>query len=122
MLTDADLTQYDVFIEDAPDSPSTMVANFYVLADLAGKGVPIPPEILVEMAQNIPETKKARILEAISQQRQSQQQAEQAKQESEVQKAQEAKEGRVQTELIRQRGKIEQTQAQNAMSGALGRG
>lgn len=122
MLNDADLTKYDVFIEDAPDSPSTMVANFYVLADLAGKGVPIPPEILVEMAPNIPETKKARILEAISQQRQSQQQAEQAKQESEVQKAQEAKEGRVQTELIRQRGKIEQTQAQNAMSGALGRG
>lgn len=107
VLRNADLTKYDVFIEEAPDSPSTMIANFYVLADLASKGLPIPAEILIEMAPGIPETKKAKILESITQQRQAEQQAEQAKQQSEVQKAETARQGRVEAETLKQQGKVQ---------------
>lgn len=72
MLENKDLTKYDVMTEESASSPSMMYANFLLLSDLAGKGLPIPVELLMEMAP-IPESSKQKAMAMVQQQRQMQQ-------------------------------------------------
>lgn len=67
VLETADLDQYDVEIAEAPNSPSAMLTTYTILSDLAQKGVQVPPEVLIGVA-DIPDEKKQSILQSITQQ------------------------------------------------------
>jgi len=85
MLENEDLTKYDVMTEESASSPSMMYANFLLLSDLAGKGLPIPVELLMEMAP-IPESSKQKAMQMVKQQQQMQAAQEQKKYDTEIQK------------------------------------
>lgn len=85
MLQNKDLTKYDVMTEESASSPSMMYANFLLLSDLAGKGLPIPVTLLMEMAP-IPESSKQKAMQMVQQQQQQQAQQEQKKYDTEIQK------------------------------------
>ncbi len=61
LLNEADLTKYDVVVGESPYNPTTRLANFLVWMDAAGKGIPVPPDILVDMSDlpNKDEVKKS---------------------------------------------------------------
>jgi len=50
ILDTSDLTKYDIIVSESPNSPSAMVGNFLMLMELAGKGISIPPEAILEFA------------------------------------------------------------------------
>ena len=55
---------YDVAVDELVDSPTYRMANFMVLMQMVQQGFPIPPQLVVEMA-DIPPAIKAKILEAM---------------------------------------------------------
>lgn len=67
VLNDADLGLYDVSIGEGQDSPTTRYANFTVLSEMAEKGYPIPPDLLIEYS-DVPDVAKKRILTFMQQQ------------------------------------------------------
>lgn len=74
VLNDASLGKYDVTIGDGAYTETSRMANHMMLMDMLGKGVPIPPHILIKES-NLPESSKTEILQAIE----AQQRAMQAK-------------------------------------------
>lgn len=50
LLSTADLTKYDVAITESAHSPTQRRANFAAWAELAGRGIPVPPELLVQLS------------------------------------------------------------------------
>lgn len=85
MLQDADLTRYDVTLGETGQSPTAQLANFEMIVELAGKGVPLPPELFIELA---PIPNKARVKEIMAQAQQAQQATDQKKYDTEIQKTQ----------------------------------
>ncbi|MCK5236197.1 MAG: hypothetical protein KAR06_04350 [Deltaproteobacteria bacterium] len=83
LLDNVDLTKYDVAIGESAQNATTRRANFLIIADLAGKGLPIPPNVLLELS-DIPN--KAKITKQIEQMQQQAAQAEQGKQNTEIEK------------------------------------
>lgn len=81
MLESADLTQYDVIVSESSSSPSAMMGNFLALLELAGRGVPIPPEAILAYAP-IPDKKK--VMEALAQSQQREAEAEDKKYNTEI--------------------------------------
>ena len=55
---------YDVAVDELVDSPTYRMANFMVLMQMVQQGYPIPPQLIIEMA-DIPPTIKAKILEGM---------------------------------------------------------
>lgn len=97
MLRNNDLTKYDVIVSESASSPSAMMGNFMMLLELAGKGIPIPPEAIMEFA---PIPNKNKVLELIQAQQAQQAQMEKMKYDTEINKT-----------LITQQGKAQDTQA-----------
>ena len=91
ILEDADLTKYDVVVAESQFSPTNRIANFIAWSSLASQGLPVPPEMLIELS-DLPD--KQKYLDRIQQQMQAQQQAEQQKYDTEIQKALIASQGR----------------------------
>lgn len=85
MLESADLTKVDIAIGQATYSPTVRLANFLLLSDLAGKGMPIPPDVLVEL-MDLPEELKNRVIEGIQAQGDAAAAAESAKGQAEIDK------------------------------------
>ena len=85
LLSNSDLSRYDVIVSESSYAPSARLANFLLLSDLAGKGIPVPPEVLVDL-MDIPEDQKNKIKEGIMAQQQSQAQAGQAQADGEIEK------------------------------------
>jgi len=82
-LKDADLTKYDVTIGETGQSPTAQLANFELMMELAGKGVPLPPALFIELA---PIPNKERIMQMLGEASQQQAQAEDKKYETEIRK------------------------------------
>jgi hypothetical protein len=76
VLNDAEIGKYDVAIGEGPYSETIRMANFLDLKELAQQGVPIPPDVLIEMSL-IPESQKKSVLESLRAQALAAQQAQQ---------------------------------------------
>lgn len=50
LLTTTDLSKYDVAVSESAHSPTQRRANFAAWADLAGKGIQVPPSLLVQLS------------------------------------------------------------------------
>lgn len=74
ILNDAEIGKYDVAIGEGPYQDTIRLANFMDLKDLAQQGVPIPPNVLIEMSM-IPPNEKKGILNQLQAQMQAQMQA-----------------------------------------------
>ncbi len=68
LLQTTDLSKHDVIVSESAASPSAMMGNFMLLTELAAKGVPIPPEAIMEFAP-IPQKNKVMQMIAASQKR-----------------------------------------------------
>jgi hypothetical protein len=90
LLNTADLEQYDITISESGWSPTTRLANFYMWSEMANKGMPIPPEFLIELS-DLPE--KDKFLAFVNQQRRENQAIEKGKQQTEIAKTMIAKQG-----------------------------
>jgi hypothetical protein len=91
LLTDLDITKYDVEVGESAHTPTARMANFLIFADLRGKGIPIPEEVLIEFSEA---PNKEEIIQQIQAVRQAQQQQEDKKLQVEIDKtliAQQAK-------------------------------
>jgi hypothetical protein len=66
-LNTLDLTKYDIVITEAPNSPSTMYANFIYLTELAGRGVQIPPTEIIKFMPYMTQMEKDNIIGSINQ-------------------------------------------------------
>lgn len=83
LLNNADLTKYDVAVGESALNPTTRHANFIIWSEMAGKGLPIPPNMLVELSDLPDKDKMKGEIEKTMQQRA---QAEENKNKTEIQK------------------------------------
>lgn len=65
VLNDLELGKYDIKIDEATNSPTIKYANYLMLTEMASKGVPIPPDVLVGESM-IGEASKQKINKAIA--------------------------------------------------------
>jgi hypothetical protein len=85
MLANADLMKYDVAVTESAYSPTNRRYNFIVWSELAGRGIPVPPELLVDLSDLGDKDKVKGQIEAM---KQAQMQQEKAKIDAEIQKTQ----------------------------------
>jgi hypothetical protein len=71
VLNDADIGKYDITIDEANSSQTVKYGNYLMLAEMAGKGMPIPPDVLVDESM-IGEASKSKIKKAIASAQQAQ--------------------------------------------------
>lgn len=90
ILRDINISDYDVVVGESSASPSAMMGNFLMLMELAGKGVPIPPEAIITFA---PTPNKDKILQALEASHAQQQASEEMKYKTEIAKTLIAKKG-----------------------------
>ncbi len=64
VLNDADLGKYDVSIGEGAYSETVKISNYMTLSDMASKGLPIPPDVLISESM-LPQGTKQRITAAI---------------------------------------------------------
>lgn len=83
-LQDKDLLAYDVEVGEAGATPTTQLANLQLLMEMAGRGVPIPPQALLEVA---PIPNKDRIMQYLQQAQQAEQDSENRKYQTELDKS-----------------------------------
>lgn len=75
------VTKYDVVVEEAPDTVNLQQETFATLASLAKSGMPIPPEMIIEVSP-LTEDKKNEFLQKMQAQQQAQMQAVMAQQQA----------------------------------------
>lgn len=63
----SDLAKYDITIGEGVYSETVRMANYLTLVDMAGKGIPIPPDVLVGESM-LSDTSKQKIIASIEQQ------------------------------------------------------
>ena len=85
LIENTDLTKYDVVVGESGWSPTVRIANFMMWAELAGKGLPVPPELLIELS-DLPE--KDKVMQQVQAMQQARMQAEQDKNQVEIMKTQ----------------------------------
>lgn len=85
LLTEADLTKYDVVVSESAFSPTNRNANFIAWSTLAMQGAPVPLTLLVELS-DLPN--KAKAMEQIQAEIQAKAQETKAKMDTEIQKSQ----------------------------------
>lgn len=91
LLREKDLTKYDVAIGESAFNPTTRHANFIIMSDLAGRGLPIPPSVLVDLS-DMPDKEKVKA--EITRFMEGQQKVEQDKNKVEIAKTLIAKSGK----------------------------
>lgn len=74
ILNDSALGKFDVSIGDGPFNETIKFMNFVTLMDMVEKGVPIPPDVIIEES-SLSESQKMRIKESIDRAQAAQQQA-----------------------------------------------
>lgn len=65
VLNGVDEGKYNVEIDETNNSPTVKMANYSMLLDMASKGVPVPPDVLVDESQ-LGEASKSKIKKAIA--------------------------------------------------------
>ncbi len=93
LIENTDLTKYDVVVGESGWSPTVRIANFMMWAELAGKGLPVPPELLIELS-DLPE--KDKVLQQVQAMQQQAAQTEQDKNQVEIMKTQIAHDSKTQ--------------------------
>ena len=83
LLTNSDLTKYDVAVSESAFSPTNRRYNFIVWSELASRGVPVPPELLIELSDL---GDKEKVKAQIKSMQEQAQKMEQAKIDAEIQK------------------------------------
>jgi hypothetical protein len=83
LLNTADLTKYDVAVSESAHSPTQRRANFVAWSEMASRGVPVPPEMLVQLSDL---DEKDKVIAQIQQMMQQQQQMDERKLQVELQK------------------------------------
>jgi hypothetical protein len=73
ILTDTAVGKFDVTIGEGAFNETIMLANHMMLMEMAGKGIPIPPDVLVEESL-LSAAQKEKIIESIQKQQMAQQQ------------------------------------------------
>lgn len=91
LISNKDLTELDLVIDEAQWTPTIRMANAIILTELAKNGQ-VPPEVPIEMNDTIPRSVKDKVIEMVQQQRAAQAQAEKDKQDTEIKKTLLAKE------------------------------
>lgn len=91
ILENAEVADYDVAVVESAWSPTSKMAMFSTLSELMAKGAPIPAEMLIELAPQIPEASKQKMLEQLAAQAEADSQAQQATADAEVEKTLAAK-------------------------------
>ena len=71
ILSNQDVENYDIEVSESSYSPTTRLGTQLLLLEMVKAGQPIPPQILVSLA-DIPESEKKKIIEAVEQQQQMQ--------------------------------------------------
>lgn len=71
VLNDIEIAKYDVEVDETNASPTVKYGNYLMLAEMAGKGMPIPPDVLVDESM-IGEASKQKIKKAIASAQQAQ--------------------------------------------------
>lgn len=71
VLNDVESSKYDVTVDETNSSPTIKYGNYLMLAEMAGKGMPIPPDVLVDESM-IGESSKQKIKKAIASAQQAQ--------------------------------------------------
>ncbi len=84
LLQTEDLTKFDVAIGESAHNPTTKHSNFVIWAEMAGKGIPVPPELLIELS-DLPDKEKVKA--AMQQMQEAQAEAESKKYKVELMKA-----------------------------------
>jgi hypothetical protein len=83
MLKNSDLTKHDVAVTESAYSPTNRRYNFIVWSELAGRGIPVPPELLIELSDL---GDKEKVKQQIEQMKQQQAELENKKIDAEIQK------------------------------------
>jgi hypothetical protein len=65
VLNDTDIGKYDVTVDEANNSPTVKYGNYLILAEMAEKGMPIPPDVLIDESM-IGEASKQKIKKSIA--------------------------------------------------------
>ncbi len=65
VLNGVDEGKYNVVIDETNNSPTVKMANYSMLLDMASKGIPVPPDVLVDESQ-LGEASKSKIKKAIA--------------------------------------------------------
>lgn len=90
LLSKFDVSKYDLEVAEIASSPTVRLQTFMLLSELGQRGLPIPPDLLLEVA-DIPDSTKKRIQQTLAQQAQAQAEAETSKADAEVDKTLAAK-------------------------------
>lgn len=85
LLEEADLTKYDVAVGESQHSPTNRMINFALWSEMAAKGVPVPPELLIDLS-DLPD--KEKVKQMIAQASQAAAAQESQKYDTEITKAQ----------------------------------
>jgi hypothetical protein len=85
ILDENDLEKFDLIVSEANFSPSARLSIFMILTDLAGKGIQIPPEMLLQFA-DVPEGVKKDVMDQLEQQAASASESSQNAQDAEIEK------------------------------------
>ena len=94
ILTDADLTQYDVIVGESSAAPSAMMAAYLMVIEAAKSGVPIPSDVFVQLSP-MPADLKKKIMESIIAAQQAEAEQNKLKYGTELEKARIAQEGKM---------------------------
>jgi len=92
LLETTDLGKHDVVVGEMKMSPTMQLAYFSMFSEMAGKGAPIPPSLIIKLSP-LPDKEKQEALQAIEQQQQQSAAQEKAKFDTEIQKTLIAKQG-----------------------------
>jgi hypothetical protein len=84
ILKNTDLSQYDVAVGQSAHSPTARMTNFILWSEMAAKGVPVPPMLLVDLS-DLPDKEKVKAM--MMQMQQAEAEAEQKKYGTEIAKA-----------------------------------
>lgn len=85
LLETVDLTDHDIIVSDAPDSPSAMMGAYLMMLETARTGAAVPPDMFINLSP-LPEALKMQMLESLKAQQQQQVQSDQMKYSTEIEK------------------------------------
>ena len=94
MLSNTDLTKYDISVAESPYNPTTRQYIYWSLVEAGQNGAPIPPQMLIKHSE-MTQADKDEAITLIEQQQMAAMQMEQQKINSEIQKSQIAAQSRV---------------------------
>jgi len=85
LLKTTDLTDHDIIVSDAADSPSAMMSAYLMMLETARTGAPVPPDMFINLSA-LPEELKKQMLQSLQTAQQAQAEADDKKYSTEIEK------------------------------------